>query len=293
MAQTRWVCGRLSEKFPGKKFSIKVIQTLGDRKKTWPAEQILSKGIFTREIEEALLDKKINVAVHSLKDLPVELPAGLVLGPAPLREDPRDALVSLGQKPLAKLRKGARVGTGSSRRKLQLLIERPDLDVVAIRGNVQTRVGRVSKGDLDAVVLAKAGLTRLGLENCIAEIFEPERMIPAVGQGALALEIRAGDREAQKCLDAIADPDATASILAERAFLGALGGGCRVPIGGTASCQKGKLTIWGGVFAPDGKQNFRGSLSGPSSQAVALGQKLARQLIDQGAKDVLKHVGEA
>ena len=292
MAQTQWVCRRLSEQFPGEKFEIKVIRTLGDKKRNWPVEQIPSKGIFTREIEEVLLTKKIDAAVHSLKDLPVELPVGLMLGPAPLREDPRDALVSVGDKPLTKLRKGARVGTGSSRRKLQLLIERPDLEVVAIRGNVQTRVRRVAKSDLDAVVLAKAGLKRLDLENRIAEIFELERMLPAVGQGALALEIRDGDEKAQKFLDAIADWDATASVLAERAFLAALGGGCRVPIGGTACCENGKLTIWGGVFSPDGKQNIRGSLSGPSIQAVSLGQKLAQQLIRQGAKKVLEHVGK-
>ena len=287
LTQTQWVRLRLAQKFPGQKFEVRIIKTLGDSKSTLLAEELPSKGIFTRRIEEALLAKEIDIAVHSLKDLPVELPAGLLLGPVPLREDARDVLVSLDNKTLAKLRKRARIGTGSSRRKLQLLIERPDLDVVAIRGNVQTRVKRVARGGLDAVVLARAGLRRLGLENRIAEIFEPERMLPAVGQGALAIEIRQSDQDALDLIEAVGDPDSTDSVRAERAFLGALGGGCRVPIGGTARCDKGKLTIWGGVFSPDGTRNFRGMLSGDSKDAQALGEKLAGQLMAQGAKEVL------
>ncbi len=289
MAQTQWVRTRLQKEFPRDMFEVLIVKTLGDSKANVPAEEILAKGIFTRQLEEALLDKGIDIAVHSLKDLPVELPEGLALGPVPLREDARDALISVNNKPLATLRKGARVGTGSSRRKLQLLIERPDLNVVAIRGNVQTRIKRVAQEDLDAVILAKAGLSRLGCDDKISEILEPERMLPAVGQGALAIEIRADDQDARRIVEAIGDEDSTHTALAERAFLGALGGGCRVPIAAMARCKNGRLTIWGGVFSEDGARHFRGDVSGALDEAEALGKTLAERLIREGAKEVLRH----
>lgn len=291
LAQAGWVRDSLAEKFPGTAFELCVIKTLGDKQGAIAAEQILSKGIFTREIEDALLEGKIDVAVHSLKDLPVELPPGLTLGPTPPREDPRDALVSLFKRPLAQLKKGAKVGTGSSRRKLQILLQRPDLNVVAIRGNVQTRVKRVVPGDLDAVVLAQSGLSRLGMQEKIAEVFEPQAMLPAVGQGALALEIREGDNDSLQLVAAIADRDADACAKAERAFLKALGGGCRVPIGGTAVCADGRLTLWGGVFDPAGTRCVRGELGGTPEQAEKIGKTLAEDLIARGAKEMLSHGG--
>ena len=287
LAQARWVQATLRKKCPDAAVEISILKTLGDRKDTSSARQIDAKGIFTREIEEALLSGKIDMAVHSLKDLPVELPPGLMLGPVPMREDPRDVLVSLGKKKLARLAKKARVGTGSSRRALQLLGLRQDLEIVDSRGNVQTRATRVKAGGLDAVVLARAGLLRRGQSDCIAEIFEPERMLPAVGQGALAIEIRQGDADALRLVEAMGDRDADCAIRSERAFLKALGGGCRVPIGGMARCARGELTLWGGVFSPEHARSFRGMISGNDSNAEQLGRALARDLLAQGAKEVL------
>ena len=287
LAQARWVQERFKEQRADWVVELRIIKTLGDSKDTMSVEQIDAKGIFTREIEEALLAGKIDMAVHSLKDLPVELPSGLMLGPVPAREDPRDVLVSLGKKKLDQLPKNARVGTGSSRRALQLLALRPDLKIMDLRGNVQTRVKRVQESDLHAVVLARAGLSRLGEENQIAQIFEPEQMLPAVGQGALAVEIRQNDAQAMGMVEGIRDEGADCETRAERAFLAALGGGCRVPIGGMARCAQGELTLWGGVFRRPDAGSFRGEMRGKARDARQLGRALAEDLMAQGAKEVL------
>ncbi len=290
LAQARWVARQLEAKTPGLQVEISVIKTLGDWEAGAALKDLGSKGIFTKEIEEALLAGRIDLAVHSLKDLPVELPQGLVLGAVPKREDPRDALVSRGNLGLDALPQQARLGTGSLRRKGQILIRRPDLKVQELRGNVQTRMRRVEDGDLDAVVLAHAGLARLGLVQHIAESFEPETVLPAVGQGALGLEIRAGDEATMGLLKAIDDAVSKACVVAERAFLGALGGGCRVPIGALARLQgKDKLVLHGGVFCPDGKEHYREAVQGPAAQAEALGKTLADTLLARGAQRLLTH----
>jgi hydroxymethylbilane synthase len=268
--QARWIQARL----PGSE--ILVIKTTGDQI-AGPAVPA-GKGVFTKEIEEALLDRRIDVAVHSLKDLPTEIDPRLALAAVPAREEVRDALVG---HTLASLPRQARVGTGSPRRASQLLHLRPDLRVENIRGNVDTRLRKLDEGQYDALVLAAAGLCRLGLATRIAELLSPEVMCPAIGQGALAVECRAGDRATIEAVAPLEDAAARAAVTAERALLAALGGGCRVPIGGTAWIENGRLHLAGVVASPDGSRVDRASLDGPVSDPAALGRRLAAELLAQ------------
>src|SRR5450755_1221269 len=227
--QARWVAAQLSA--AGHPCRIEIVKTTGDKITDVPLAKVGTKGLFTKEIEEALLDGRADLAVHSLKDLPTELPAGLVLAAVPPREDPRDAVVG---KKLADLPLGAKVGTSSLRRAAQLRQLRPDLQVESVRGNLDTRLRKLDEGQYDAILLAAAGLKRLGWGDRIAEILAPEKMCPAVGQGALAIETRAGST----AVAALDHADTHIAVMAERAVLAALGGGCQVPIGAYATVSQ-------------------------------------------------------
>jgi hydroxymethylbilane synthase len=280
--QARWVSGRLTAL--GHACHIEIIKTTGDKVTDVPLAQVGGKGLFTKEIEEALLDGRADLAVHSLKDLPTELPAGLALAAVPEREDPHDAVV--GRK-LVDLPSGAIVGTSSLRRAAQLRRLRPDLTIESIRGNLDTRVRKLDEGRYDAIVLAAAGLKRLGWEARIAEILPTEVMCPAVGQGALAVETRASGAGWDAC--APLNHAATHSaVAAERAFLRALGGGCQVPIGAHATVMGAQLHLAGLVIAPDGSALVRGESEGPAVEAEAIGAALGAKLLEQGARAILE-----
>jgi len=279
--QARWVAAQLAGS--GLECRIEIIKTTGDKITDVPLAKVGTKGLFTKEIEEALLDGRADLAVHSLKDLPTELPEGLVLAAVPEREDPRDAVVG---KTLAALPRGARVGTSSLRRAAQLRQLRPDLLVESVRGNLDTRLRKLDEGQYDAILLAAAGLKRLGWGDRIAEILSPEQMCPAVGQGALAIETRAGFEGAN-----ILDHRPThAAVLAERGVLGALGGGCQVPIGAYATVNEDRVHILAIVAAPDGTQVIRAETEGPIAEAQELGARLAADLLHRGARAILEAV---
>ncbi len=285
--QANWVKGKLEDL--GETCRIEIIKTTGDRITDVPLAKVGTKGLFTKEIEEALLDGRIDLAVHSLKDLPTELPAGLVISAIPAREDPRDALVGA---PLAKLAQGAKVGTSSLRRVAQLSAVRPDLAIESVRGNVDTRLRKLSEGQYDALVMAAAGLRRLGWEARIAEFLPIEVMCPAVGQGALAIETRESGDAARSC-GRLDDADARLSVEAERAVLATLGGGCQVPIGAYGRISGERLDLVAIVASPDGARLIRRSAAGPAAERVRIGEELGRQLLEAGAREILDEVYSA
>jgi hydroxymethylbilane synthase len=283
--QARWVAARLGEL--GRETRIEIVKTTGDTITEVPLAKVGGKGVFTKEIEEALLEGRADLAVHSLKDLPTELPPGLTLAAIPAREDPRDAVVG---RRLEDLKAGARVGTSSLRRAAQLRRLRPDLKVESVRGNLDTRVRKLEEGQYDAIVLAAAGLKRLGWEGKIAEILPPAVMCPAVGQGALAIETTAAGREACAALDHAAT---RAAVTAERALLAALGGGCQVPIGAHATVADGWLHLVGVVVSPDGADCVRAEADGEASRAEPIGRELGGALLERGARAILEKVYQA
>jgi len=254
------------------------IRTTGDRVQTRLLAEIGGKGLFTKEIEQALLDRRVDLAVHSLKDMETVLPAGLGIGAILARDDPRDALVSPGGAGLADLPQRARVGTASLRRRAQLLQQRGDLDVLPIRGNVDTRLAKLAAGEFDALVLALCGLERLGKAGLASEILAPEAMLPAVGQGVLAIECRAGDPALRPLLAPLNDPASAACAAAERAMLAALDGSCRTPIAGLATIAEGRLSLDALLLSPDGGAERRGRIAGAIGDAVALGSELGARL---------------
>jgi len=285
--QARWVGGQLAAH--GQECGIEIIKTTGDRITGVPLAQVGTKGLFTKEIEEALLDGRADLAVHSLKDLPTELPEGLLLAAVPEREDPRDAVVG---KRLNDLAAGATVGTSSLRRAAQLRKLRPLLVVESVRGNLDTRLRKLDEGRYDAILLAAAGLKRLGWGARIAEILPAEMMCPAVGQGALAIETLASGAgfQAAQLLD---HAGTHAAVLAERGLLAALGGGCQVPIGAYATVHGDRLRLLGVVASPDGAEVIRGEIDGPVSDAESLGRKLGGDLLERGARGILEAVYNA
>ncbi|MBI1870377.1 MAG: hydroxymethylbilane synthase [Chlamydiae bacterium] len=285
--QARFVQEQISEIFPDFEIKIKIIKTLGDTQRSQKLWEMGGKGVFTKELEEALLSKEADFAVHSLKDLPTQLPLGLCLGAVPVRESPQDVLVSKDHVRFEYLPQGARVGTSSFRRRSQLLSTRPDLVVEEIRGNVSTRIKKVYEGPLDAVVLAKAGMIRLGLEEWITQEFAFEEMLPAVGQGALAVEIRKDDREAQELLNPLQDEDLFCATGAERAFLDCLGGGCRLPIAAYGEVAGDELSLEGLVATPDGKKIIRKKIFGNKSDFEKLGKQLAQSMLEEGASKMI------
>jgi hydroxymethylbilane synthase len=274
----------------GVEAEIVVIKTAGDKLQQAPLTQIGGKGIFIKELEEALLDESVDLAVHSVKDIPTDTPSRLCFPAVCKRADVRDCLVSANGASLANLRHGARVGTGSLRRQAQLRHLRADLDFRDLRGNVDTRLRKVESGEYEAIVLAKAGLDRLGLSQRIVETIAPEVCMPAVGQGAIAVEARLKDAEAAELLAPLDDAETRTAIIAERALLAAMQGGCQVPLGAWARMERGELVMEACVCSIDGLQYIKERNSGVAEQAVQIGTQLAQQLLNAGATEILQAV---
>jgi hydroxymethylbilane synthase len=264
---------------------IEVIKTSGDKIQDVPLAQVGGKALFTKEIDEALLSGAIDLAVHSMKDVPTGLPPGLTIAAIPEREEPRDALIGCS---LAELKDETRVGTSSLRRSSQLLAFNPRLSIEMLRGNVDTRLRKLDEGQYDAIVLAAAGLRRLGWQDRIRELIPVEIMCPAVGQGALAIETRADGGAAYELVRKLDHPDTRIAVTAERAMLEKLGGGCQVPIGGYAFIEKGVIQMRAIVASPDGKRVVRAELSGVDP--VRTGASLGRNLLEQGAEEILRAI---
>jgi hydroxymethylbilane synthase len=274
----------------GVEAEIIVIKTSGDKFANAPLTQIGGKGIFVKELEDALMEESIDVAVHSVKDIPTEIPSRLSFPAVFRREDVRDCLISASGATLGNLRQGARIGTGSLRRQSQLRHIRPDLDVRDLRGNVDTRLRKAQSGEYDAILLAKAGLDRLGWSDRITETFDPEVFLPAVGQGAIAAECRLSDSEAAEVLGTLDDAETRTAIIAERALLSALQGGCQVPLGAWARTERGEFILEACVCSVDGAQYVRQRATAPPEQATALGEHVARLLLEAGAQSILEGV---
>jgi hydroxymethylbilane synthase len=283
--QTALVCDRLVAAHPelaaAGAVEVVTIRTTGDRVQDRLLAEVGGKGLFAKEIEEALVAGQIDLAVHSLKDLETWLPAGLVIACVLPRDDPRDAFLSNNWSSLAALPEGSKVGTASLRRQAQLLRLRPDLVIVPIRGNVNTRMRKLEAGEVDAMVLALCGLERLDFTNRATEILPRETMLPAVGQGALAIECRADDGSVRRLVEALHDPLSHACVAAERAMLAALDGSCRTPIAGLAEIVRDRLTLEGLLLKPDGSSEVRGRCEGSISDADALGTELGTELRDR------------
>lgn len=287
LTQTGWVVDRLKEANPGIAFETQTFKTVGDRVLDKALSQIGGKGLFTRELEEALLDGRADLAVHSLKDMPTELPPGLVLGCIPAREDPRDVVITREGTPFAELPAGSQVGTSSLRRVAQLQAQRPDLEYVPIRGNVDTRLRKLEEGQVAALVMAAAGLHRAGFADRITEYLEPEFCLPAPGQGALAIEIREADGRIGQIVGRIHDVATALEVMAERAVLARLEGGCQVPIGAHAVFDGGWLHLEGLVAAPDGSKVIRYEAEGDAGRARHLGVQVAEWLLAHGGQEIL------
>lgn len=286
--QANWVKAGLEEKFSGLTVELLKIKTQGDKILDVPLARVGGKGLFVKEIEDALLDRRVDLAVHSMKDMPAKLPDGLCIGAVPVRENPQDALVSKNGLKLTRLPQGARVGTSSLRRAAQLKRLRPDVEIVSLRGNLDTRLKKLTTESLDAIVLAAAGLKRMGFENQITEYLDKDRMVPAVGQGALCIECRRNDPEIKSLAQALDDPETRAVVLGERAFLNRLEGGCQVPIAAHGHLDQKTYFLTGLVASLDGSRVIQDSLSGPEAESERIGVELAERLIHSGAGEILK-----
>ncbi len=285
-AQAKWVGARLQERYPGLTVELSIIKTKGDIMQDVSLAAIGGKGLFVKEIEDALLKGEIDLAVHSLKDLPAALPEGLKIGAIPKREDPRDVIISRDRLKLEALPRGARIGTGSLRRSVQLLELLPDLEIVPLRGNLDTRIKKIETENLTGIIVAAAGLRRLGWVEKAAQFLPVETMLPAVGQGALGIEICEG-RNMEEQVAFLQDPATGLEIAAERAFLEEIGGGCRLPIAGFGMMRNETILLRGLVGSPDGRIIIRDKVTGPAGQAGELGRRLAQGLISKGGRELL------
>ena len=290
LAQTRQMAARLREAHPGLVVEEVIIRTRGDEILDSALHEIGGKGLFVKEIEDQLLDGRIDAAVHSLKDLPGELPDGLALGAVPEREEPWDVLVSRGGESIRGLPPGSRVGTCSLRRKAQLIRYRSDLEVVDIRGNVDTRLRKVAEGEVDGVILAAAGLNRLGHGERAVERFAPEIMLPAVGQGALGIEMRADDSRTAALLAPLEHVPTRRAVTAERSAMAFLEGGCQVPVAAFAEIRGGRLRMKGLVVSLDGKRLVMAEEESLPEEGAKMGEKLARRLIELGGDKILEEI---
>ena len=284
--QANHIAGLLRDR--GHEIDLEIIKTTGDKILDVALAKVGTKGMFTKEIEEALLERRVDLAVHSLKDLPTELAPDFAIAAITRRENPRDAFLSRHFESIDDLPAMARVGTSSLRRQAQLKALRPDLKVFPLRGNVDTRLRKLEDGEYDAIILASAGLNRLGLTKRIRTILPPEIMCPAAGQGALGIEIRAGDRAVADHLTFLNDDDTRQAVLAERALLNQLGGGCQVPIGAFAEVRHGEVLLHGLVARPDGSTLLRESRSGRDPEA--LGIEVGKSLLERGGREILREV---
>ncbi|TFE00999.1 hydroxymethylbilane synthase [Jeotgalibacillus salarius] len=291
ITQTKWVIEKLKELDPGTEFEIKEIVTKGDQIQNVKLSKVGGKGLFVKEIEQAMIDGDIDMAVHSMKDMPAELPEGLIIGSIPEREDPRDALISKNKQTLAELPAGAIVGTSSLRRGAQVLAARPDLKVEWIRGNIDTRLKKLETENFDAIILAAAGLSRMGWsKDVVSEFLSPEDCLPAIGQGALAIECRDNDTELRELLGRFSDQETTLTVTAERTFLHKMEGGCQVPIAGYATQIEDGVSLTVLVASPDGKTVYKEVVNG--NDPVEVGLEAAGILTEQGAKTLIDQVKE-
>ena len=282
LVQTNWVVDQLKKENPGVEFEVKIIKTKGDLIKDLPLDKIGDKGLFVKEIEKSLLDGEIDMAIHSMKDMPSYLPEGLKFAHSPKREDPRDALIfKEGYKSLDDLPQGARIGTGSKRRKYQLLKHRPDLEIVPIRGNIETRIKKIETEKLDGVVLAASGLRRAGLDDKIDYYIPTDIMLPAPAQGILALEIREDDKETEKIIDSIKDDITKIQIDAERGFLIGVNGSCHIPMGAYCEIEGEKITLTGLYGDGEGKKIVVQSQVGTLADAPKIGYELAKSVLKE------------
>jgi hydroxymethylbilane synthase len=291
LTQSRWVQSALQRLYPDLTIELVTIRTTGDRFLDAPLSTIGGKGVFVKEIEDALTAGRIDCAVHSMKDVPIELPPGLVIAAIPARAAAHDTLISRARVALRQLPRGARVGTSSLRRMALIHAQRRDFEVVALRGNVDTRLRKLDAGELDAVVLAAAGLHRLGITRLEAEALDPEDFIPAIGQGALAIESR--DDSTRPLLLALDDAETRISVSAERAFLARVGGSCRTPLAAYATVEVGRLNLRALIAHPDGTAVVRGCRAGAADKAPDLGHELADELLDRGGRRILNSLDEA
>lgn len=288
--QANWVREKLAQTRPNLKVTLVTIKTTGDKIQDAPLAKIGGKGLFVKEIEEALILKRVDLAVHSIKDVPTELPKELHLSAITRREDPRDVFISKDGKNLRELQQGAKIGTSSLRRQAQLLHFRGDLELIPLRGNLDTRLKKLEKMNMDGIVLAMAGVKRLGFESRITEIIPTEISLPAIGQGALGIETRKGDKEVEERIHFLNDLPSAIAVSAERAFLKKLEGGCQVPIAAFARIIDSTIHIDGLVGTIDGKRLIKHHLEGPIHQGVLLGTELAEILLGKGAKEILEEV---
>ena len=288
--QANYVKDRLQQLYPDLIIELVPMVTKGDVILDSPLAKIGGKGLFVKELENALLTKEADIAVHSMKDVPMQFPEGLGLAVICQREDPRDAFVSHSYRTFAELPQGAVVGTSSLRRQCQLKALRPDLDIRSLRGNVGTRLSKLDNGDYDAIILASAGLIRLGLADRIASFIDVEQSLPAAGQGAVGIECRTDDAQVQALLAPLADAETTYCVLAERAMNNHLQGGCQVPIGGYAVLQQGQLYLRALVGDIDGSRIIRAEGKSAVENAEVLGVKIAEQLLAQGADKILQAI---
>jgi len=290
--QANWVQSELHKKNPDLSFEIEIIKTKGDKILDVPLAKVGGKGLFVKEIEQALLDESIDLAVHSMKDMPAEIPDGLCIGAIPLREKVNDVLISKNGLCFSDLPEKAAVGTSSLRRSSQLLNARPDIIIVPLRGNLNTRLKKLESGDMDAIVVAAAGVKRLGFENKITEYFDDNIMLPAVGQGALCIEIREQDTRITSLVDCLDHYHTRRIVLGERAFLHRLEGGCQVPIAAYGQIEKNVFTLTGLVASVDGKTIIKNEMSGAEENSENTGIKLAENLLAAGAKELLESLKE-
>lgn len=288
--QANFIANELKKHFPNLEVELVKITTKGDKILDVPLAKVGGKGLFVKEIEEAMLKNKIDIAVHSLKDVPTFFPEGLGLVAITKREDPRDAFVSVKYQSLDELPKGAVVGTSSLRRKVQLKLKRPDLQIKDLRGNVDTRLRKLEEGQYDAIILAYAGLKRLGLSNKAKQVFAPFDFIPAVAQGFLGIEARLDDKKTKEIVSVLNDKESFIKATTERAFLKTLEGGCQVPLGAYAEIKNSKIHITGFVSDLEAKKFFKKSLEGDLRKPEDLGKTLAEKLLNMGAKEVLNEI---
>lgn len=290
LQQSTHVKESLEALWPGLRVELRIIRTTGDKILDVPLAKVGGKGLFVKEIEDALLAGEVDLAVHSMKDVPAELPDGLSIGAVPLREDPRDVLVLHSGKGLSDLPDGARAGTSSLRRRAQLLCLRPDLQIENLRGNLDTRLRKVEEGLYDAVVLAAAGLHRMGWRDRITAYLDTAGFVPAIGQGAIGIEVREDDAAVNRFLAPLNHPETALAVEAERSLLRELEGGCQVPIGGHARILGNELELTGLVASLDGERVFRAAMKGRPEEAGAIGVHLARELLDSGAGAILAEI---
>jgi hydroxymethylbilane synthase len=288
--QANWVKEKLIRKHPDLDVEIHTIKTTGDKILDVPLAKVGGKGLFVKEIEEALLDKSVDLAVHSMKDVPTELPEGLGIVAVSEREDPRDAVLGQNKTPILELSQGAKIGTSSLRRQAQLFAARPDFVIEPLRGNINTRLRKLKEGMYDAIILAMAGVSRLGWEDEVTEVIDPGVMLPAIGQGALGIEARLDDDATLERIAFLNDDVTSSCVSAERAFLHRLEGGCQVPIAAYAVREGDEVLLTGLVGSVDGTRIIKDTNQGSAGEAIQLGDALAARILDAGGREILEEV---